>query len=83
MASDVERFTQLLMVTCETPITFDFAVTQPFKIQLQSLGNVVVDLADFMDSKEVVHLHKYRCLLLITPLDLVPWHFGRLKYPCI
>jgi hypothetical protein len=79
---DVNDFTQLLMVHVRLDYTFDFSVTQAFKIQLQSLGDIVVVylFADFMNSKEVVaFLHKYLCLLLITPLNLVPWHFGQAK----
>jgi hypothetical protein len=54
-AFDVERFHPIADGDMGDLIMFDFSVAQPFQIQLQRLGNIVVYFfADFVNGKKVV-----------------------------
>jgi hypothetical protein len=74
--------TQLLTVTCETPIIR--SITQAFQIQLQSFGNIVIInlFAEFVYRKVIVTFFaQIPWRSLITPLFTTFgfWHFGQAK----
>jgi hypothetical protein len=78
---DVERFHPIADGDMgDSDYAFDFAVAQPFEIQLQRLGNIVVVyfFADFVNGKKVVAFFAKISLFAVNDAafcDLVPLAF--------